>query len=506
MADELKPHWSPDEPYIRGSLDHTAGLIAGAQALFENDLPHLAYHLALLALEEIGKLEVVLVGRIGDEDDEASFRKKFLDDHVGKIFWAFWGPTFSRQVIDQRQIDWHQNLAKQLHEKRLRGLYTEPYEKGFIAPSEQVTPEDAKALIEMAEMRLAMQREREPAELAEDEKADLTWFRAARYDAQTKDFIVSGGSMTKLAELKNLRAWMKWLHETVKERDAKLLALGEAEINRQLVEGDMSRPKWKFRIRLKTNSHLIKPKAISAWNRLSTAIKWTFVDKKTKDELIVEFELPKSVLASQLYDVGLQFAYRFVVALNIGSQGFFWFDVPLQTERFAESIEDVETGALMQVGRVPVGHVERNITPLSETDVNRSALAFGLMPHDGEAVNSYRQYLAGMVFLAKTDVHAQFQAQAFHAFGSAMRFGMRAYGDWDGKGPFPEAANTFLNPYLVGADDFIAEVDELMRQFIPDKTTPAVNIDQAAKMKILVDYYFVLALEREARRRAESSK
>jgi AbiV family abortive infection protein len=322
MAEELKLHWSPDEPYIRGSLGHTAGLIDGARVLLEKNLPHLAYHLALLALEEIGKLEVVLVGRVGDADDEASFRRKFLDDHVGKIFWAFWGPTFSRQLIDQRQIDWHQNFAKQLHEKRLKGLYTEPYDEEFIAPSDQVTAGDAKALIDMAEMRLTMQRDREPAELTEGEKADLIWFRTAGYDTQTKEFIVSGASMKKLAELKDLRAWVKWLHDTVTERDIKLMALGEAEIKRELMDGDLNRMKWKFRIRLKTNSHIIKPKAISAWNRLSSPIKWTFVDKKTKDEIIVEFELPKSVLAGDLYDIGLQFAYRFVIALNIGSPGF----------------------------------------------------------------------------------------------------------------------------------------------------------------------------------------
>lgn len=77
MTEELKPDWSPDERYIRGSLDHTAGPIDGAKALLEKNLPHLAYHLALLALEEIGKMEVVLVGRVADADDEASFRKKF---------------------------------------------------------------------------------------------------------------------------------------------------------------------------------------------------------------------------------------------------------------------------------------------------------------------------------------------------------------------------------------------------------------------------------------------
>jgi hypothetical protein len=128
------------------------------------------------------------------------------------------------------------------------------------------------------------------------------------------------------------------------------------------------------------------------------------------------------------------------------------------------------------------------------------------MPNDAEALKSYRQYLSGMVYLAKTDLHSQFQAQALHAFGSALQSGMRTYGDWDGKADFPEAAVAAFKPHLVGADDFIADIGELMRQFIPDKPTPPVNIDQAAKLKLLVDFYFVLALQREASRRAESGK
>lgn len=58
----------------------------------------------------------------------------------------------------------------------------------------------------MAETRLAMQRQRKAADPTEQEKADLIWFRTARYDTQMKEFIVSGASMEKLAELKDLRA------------------------------------------------------------------------------------------------------------------------------------------------------------------------------------------------------------------------------------------------------------------------------------------------------------
>src|SRR6476620_6778565 len=150
MAD-LTPEWSPDEPFIKGLLEHTAGVLKGARALLDTGLPHLAYHLSLLALEEIGKLEVVLIGRVGTEEEAAAYWKKFHDDHVGKIFWAFWGPTFKKEMLDPKQVQWHQNLAKKFHEKRLLAIYTEPGDGTFIAPADHISPDEAKRLIELAE-------------------------------------------------------------------------------------------------------------------------------------------------------------------------------------------------------------------------------------------------------------------------------------------------------------------------------------------------------------------
>src|SRR5438105_80878 len=99
MSTNLQPEWSADEPFVRGSLEHSGDLLKAARTLFDAGQPHFAYHLALLALEEIGKLEVVLMGRVGTEEEDEAFRSKFLDDHVGKIFWAFWGPSFGSDVI-----------------------------------------------------------------------------------------------------------------------------------------------------------------------------------------------------------------------------------------------------------------------------------------------------------------------------------------------------------------------------------------------------------------------
>jgi hypothetical protein len=376
-------------------------------------------------------------------------------------------------------------------------------ESGFVAPSEHVTQEDARRLIDMARLRLEMQRENEPAILTDDERADLSWFRAMRYDQEKRDFIVSGASMKKLAELKDVRAWMKWLRESAEQRDAELLALAEEEIKREVADGDINRPKWKFRIRLKTNSHFIRPKAIKAWNKMETPIKWFFVDKKKTDQMIVEFLLPKSVQGTSLYDVGLAYAYRFVVALNIGSQGFFWFDLPLQTERFDESIEDIETGALLHVGRRVARRVERKIENLNIFWV---AVAFGLLPHDGPELAAFRHYLGGLMYWAKTDIHSGFEVQAFRAFFDSFQTATLLFGDWDGKEPFREAATKVLTPHVKNVDEAVEEIVSLADSYSPGQTLPEVNIEQAAVMKLFTDVYLLAGLDRVARHRASQAK
>jgi AbiV family abortive infection protein len=505
MADELKPEWSPDEPFIKGCLDHTGNALKGARALNDAGLPHFGYHLALLALEEIGKLEVVLMGRVATNDNAASFKKKFMDDHVGKIFWAFWGPTFTMDLIDPQPIEWHQELARKLHEKRLRGLYVEPAEDGtFVAPADQVSANDTRGLIEFAEMRLDMQREHEPATLTEEEKADLVWFRDAKDDLQQKVFILSPISMKKLQEVGNVRDWMKWLRESIEAQEAELVALAEAEMKREVEDGDIDRPKWEMRIRVKTSSHIIKPKAVNAWNERGTPFKWIFIQKP--DEFLLEFALPKSIRAEELYEAGLSMCYRYITALNIGSQGFFWFDLPLQTVKYHERVIDLENKVRIEVGRPVVKRVNRTVEPLSDSHIHWIMIAFGLLPNDPGY--SFHRYAEGLIYWAKTDIHSGFEVNAFGGFFDCFVSSMAMYGDWDGdRANVRAAAVKVLTPSITsGVEDTVEEIFNLADAYHPGQPTPEVTIEQAAIMKLLADVYLLGALDREGMRRIRDQK
>src|SRR6266542_1992239 len=133
---------------IEVSREHAADLIAAAKLLRE-EFPHLAYHFAVLALEEIGR-GVLLVVRdsVGRSDDEARALQDGMEDHVRKLFWALWSPT-QAEAVTGAQIDEFRELARQIHEVRKSGLYFDP--TAATLPREAVTGDEAASIIKLAE-------------------------------------------------------------------------------------------------------------------------------------------------------------------------------------------------------------------------------------------------------------------------------------------------------------------------------------------------------------------
>src|SRR5438477_10738904 len=74
---------------------HARDLIEAAKVL-ANNFPHLAYHFAVLALEEIGR-GVLLVVRASARErrEESGGIDAAMADHAQKLFWALWSPSRS---------------------------------------------------------------------------------------------------------------------------------------------------------------------------------------------------------------------------------------------------------------------------------------------------------------------------------------------------------------------------------------------------------------------------
>ena len=113
-------------------------LRAAKRVLDDEKLPNIAFHLTLLALEEVGKAALLGARGIAQSvDDETVFIDNRLDDHVFKLFWALWTPIFARGNVSKEEFEGLRGMARSMHDDRLAAIYVSPERpEGGEAPAE----------------------------------------------------------------------------------------------------------------------------------------------------------------------------------------------------------------------------------------------------------------------------------------------------------------------------------------------------------------------------------
>lgn len=281
-------------------VSNAEDLVKGAELLLASSLSNIAYHLAVAALEEVGKSETLGMMH------QARLRKgdlseRYLDDHVRKLFWALWGPSFGQQVISGPQLEFYKGLATEIHETRMRGLYVEPNEPTLVQPRDVVSKQKAETIVSMARARLELAKLRQPATLNDEQRKMLAWFLTTSEDSEKRNLLFSKKSMEKLAEVHDVKKWMKWCYDQFQEADAVARDLTEKELKRQEPSGDeAAKEKWKMKVRIVSDSHSIRPKELNSWNALSAPIKLFPVGGNHRNELICEITFPAAVPAEGL--------------------------------------------------------------------------------------------------------------------------------------------------------------------------------------------------------------
>lgn len=124
-----------------------------------------------------------------------------LQDHVKKLFWAFWGPRFSGEPLLASDFEESRFIASRIHEQRMQGLYVDVEGDVVSSPAEAISPAYAATLIRMAESRLALESSRGHGVSTEESRRDTQWLFEATDDPLRHPFVFSKGSLDKLAEL-----------------------------------------------------------------------------------------------------------------------------------------------------------------------------------------------------------------------------------------------------------------------------------------------------------------
>ena len=142
---------------IQNCLENAESLISSAEELKEKEgRSHIAFTLAALSLEETGKASLLKSAFAIEELDVVLEEEKSLglDDHIKKLFWAFWGASFEKEKVTKEMIEQYQGLASSIHNKRLEYLYTSTTD----VSRPEITYEDLNNIIKLARARLMMEK------------------------------------------------------------------------------------------------------------------------------------------------------------------------------------------------------------------------------------------------------------------------------------------------------------------------------------------------------------
>src|SRR3989344_3792 len=469
------------------------------------------YHLATLSLEEIGKSSLIEMQffanqRIGDENLETGA----LESHIKKLFWALWGPSFGKARITKQQLEQLQGLATSVHFTRLQSLYIALTDK--VHPKKKLSIKEVGNLIGMAEALVGLEKTKTP--LSPDDpsidKTEIDWFLKTSDDPVKRKILFSSKSMDKLVEFGNAKDWIHWLKLESDKENSEIKEIIEAELKREKPQGKTIRePKYRIKVKIISQSHSIRNKYLNEWNQMIDYIKLNSDDKRT---LTCEFTLGKGVPLQGLYWIGWGMVRSFVVALNIGSHGFFWWNIQKDISKYYEEVLDIERNMGITVDRSPqlsINWKDEKLVLDKRDLANTSMMFYFITKSQGTNMEQpLNDYCLGLAFTAKDDIHLRLELNAFESFYTAFKKGFQTSGDWDGLSDFKGAVELRLQ--FLNSTSALRECIELgeEQQKSPTKqTVKPITLTEVFAMKLCCDAYFqVLAKEQIDEERSQMHK
>lgn len=423
-------------------LKNSEDLLKASKVSLDAGIEHASFHLAVLALEEIGKAEMEIIRTMSllHPRPESLRYNLAIDDHERKLFFCFWGPSFGREKQTKTLFENNQNLAKNLHKNRLLYLYSDPVSLQYWR--DLMEEDEAKKVYDLAGVRLKMAQATGKLDTRNifEPDDDLEWFFRAQEDEQKKKEIWGHKSQEKLLELKDVKAWIKWLRGIYEKNEKEMREIAEKELKRQEPpEKEKLDPKWRIDIEIVSPSHSIRQKNL---NKFNEGVNWIKLKYKNAHTLGIEFTLSKNIPIQGLWWHGWGMTRMFVVALNIATHGFFWWNLKRDL-RWYKKIWDLENNAGTNVQ--PSELLERDWREkhwvLREVDLSLASMIFSYLGqcHVERKEGHLNHYVAGLSFLAKNDVHLRFEMNSFEEFFKALKIAMIKNGDWDEKSSFADA-------------------------------------------------------------------
>jgi AbiV family abortive infection protein len=398
---------------LRGAIRH--------KAQGEN---HLVFHLCVLALEETGKIFLGWIQLKNLETGEPVPGMLDMEDHVRKLFWAIWGPYFTREVVNAEQLKKLQGMATRLHTQRLFSLYTNLDD--LVPNHEKVTDAEAEDLYAFALECLALAEADGVMDVETANQSDSLKekFLELTRDPGRRNATFSPLFQEKLVELGNPSAWMQWVVDHFEAETKRLSNLLQEELARQpATDAQTLTPKWRISFRVSTPTHTVRPKINQADNTLAPFVRL----RATKDSAVfeVDLDLDQVVPIGMVYTQGALLCRWFVAALSIGASGIFWWNARREPDKYYDKILDLSSSTELSARLAPENAWQwpQRKRPLTEEDLRYTHFIFRYLcrvPPPG-SLEFFHHYLSGLAMVASTDIHLFLGLDAFLQFHAAFQ-------------------------------------------------------------------------------------
>ena len=296
---------------LSACVEHARNLLEAAKVVQSTGRSNIAYHLATLALEELGKRELYQMQAASiSVGGPPQWQIRATDDHKAKLFWCFYGFGQIPDIVNQQRFFEMRATAADVHSNRLLGLYVDNSDQGLNVPSQAISPRQTDALMSYAEIVVAYAESQKPREDIPEEDRELqVWFLNAFDNPETRTRILTVQSLEKLKQLNDVREWTRSVKAEIEAQDKQMRLLAERELRRGPSRpGQPAKDKWKILLKLETSSHSIRLGPLKEWN---SGVHWIRLSPqqgaRKKDQLLIELTLGDDVPVTALWGLGFLF-------------------------------------------------------------------------------------------------------------------------------------------------------------------------------------------------------
>lgn len=481
---------------LEACVTHARDLLESAHVVQASGRSNIAYHLATLALEEMGKREIFKIQDAAKTvGDPPSWQVNAAQDHTKKLFWCFFGLGGLAEIADQKQFFEKREAAAEIHANRLAGLYVENNAGVINVPSENISERQAQALIELAKLLIeTAESEKARDDIPQDEIGLQIWLLNAFDDPQKRGRILTEASLARLKEAESAPEWAQSIKAQLELEDEELRLLAERELRRQPERSaDGIKKRWVIQLRIETLSHSIRAASLKEWNQKIDWIKLSPQQgAKKKEQLLAELHLGSDIPVAALWGIGFTLSLRFIVALNMATSGFWWWPLAPNSRRFYEKIRDLENGHNVEIDGSNLQFFSQKRPSLTTEHLRTLVLCLTAQPDpfDPTAGAAFTGYLGGLNFLSLNCIQWRCEAQAFGNFLISFKTFLATSSYLEDGEAIPSATARFLTESFPELDEaehtaFVQLIAEFERQ-----NSPPVKLGDVYLIKLLCETIF----------------